>query len=60
MKEKEEVKIKKGIRMRKSLVARIQSIADNENRTFGNMVETILLKDIDEREKELISKIAKL
>ncbi len=55
---KEKMKKKKGIRMNQELIERIQFIADKENRTFGNLVETVMLKEIDELEKRWIIKEA--
>jgi len=34
----------KTLRLRPDVVQKIESMADKENRTFSNMVETILLK----------------
>jgi len=40
------MKIKKGIRLDPKIIQAIEKMAKNENRTFGNMVETLLIKYI--------------
>ncbi len=47
-------KIVKTLRFSPSLVDRVQELADKNNRSFANMVETILLKFNPEEHRDLV------